>query len=362
MNIDEHFMQKAIDLAKKGIGMTSPNPQVGCVIVKHNKIVGKGYHQRAGGPHAEIEALDDAGKQSRGATLYVNLEPCNHFGKTPPCTERIIKAGISKVVIGMQDPNPQVSGRGIHHLRQAGIEVKVGVLEKQAKLLNEAFIKHMTKNLPFVVAKIAQSIDGKVALSSGKSKWITGEKARKEGHKLRNACDCIIVGIRTVLIDDPRLTCRLKNGRDPIKVIVDSTAKLPLKSRLLENGRVILATTEKADIHQLKALQKSGVEIIKTSGKDKVDLNELLFKLGKMNISSVLVEGGPKLLTSFLREELIDKLIMFLAPKIIGGDGKNAIDDLNINKMENTYKMKAVKIQRIGQDIKVELYPEKGES
>lgn len=361
MTKDEYFMQKALDLARKGIGKTSPNPLVGCVIVKQNKIVGKGYHKMAGGPHAEINALEDAREQSKGATLYVNLEPCNHYGRRPPCTEKIIKAGISQVIIGMQDPNPLVSGKGIFRLRQAGIDVKVGVLEKQAKQLNEVFIKYITKNTPFVIAKIAQSIDGKIALSSGKSKWITGRRSREEGHKLRHVCDGIAVGIKTVLADDPRLTCRLKNGKNPIKIVVDSKAKLPLESRLLESGKVILATTENADIHKIESLHKIGVDTIKTSGKNKVNLTELLLKLGKMNITSVLIEGGAKLLTSFLREDLIDKLVVFLSPKIIGGDGINAIDDLGIEQIKDIYSMKITNIQKLEQDIKMELYPRKGE-
>lgn len=359
MNIDEFFMQKTIELAKKGAGYTSPNPLVGAVIVKNNEIIGKGFHKKAGSFHAEVNALKDAGKKTKGATLYVNLEPCNHFGRTPPCTEAIIKSGISRVVVGIKDPNPEVSGSGISRLIQAGIEVKVGVLEKQAILLNEAFIKYITTNKPFVVAKIAQTIDGKVALSSGKSKWITCVDARKKGHELRNTYDAIMVGIGTVLADNPKLTCRLKGGKNPIKIIVDSTAKLPLESQLLQKGKVILATTKNADKNKLKALQDMGVEIITTSGKDEVKLEELLIKLGEKEVTSVLLEGGPKLLTSFCRRDLIDKLILFLAPKIIGSDGVNAVGELFIKEMKDVYKMQIARADKIGQDIKIELYPQK---
>ncbi|NLZ52061.1 MAG: bifunctional diaminohydroxyphosphoribosylaminopyrimidine deaminase/5-amino-6-(5-phosphoribosylamino)uracil reductase RibD [Thermoanaerobacteraceae bacterium] len=359
MKIDEYFMQRALELAEKGRGATGENPMVGAVLVKDGKILGEGYHKKAGGAHAEIEALKAAGPNANGATMYVNLEPCSHYGKTPPCTEAIIKAGIARVVAAMEDPNPKVSGRGFKKLKDAGIDVAVGVLEDKALKLNEVFVKNMSHKTPFVVAKIAQTMDGKIALSSGKSKWITGEASRKKAHELRNVYDAVLVGIGTVLADNPRLNCRLANKtKDPIKIILDSSAQLPMESKVLDSGKVILAATSHADEGRLRKLQNKGVEVIKTS-QDTVNLKELLMKLFDMGICSVLIEGGPRVFTSFLKEELLDKLVVFLAPKIIGADGKACVGRLFIKEIEHMYEFNIDNAGKIGEDIMLEMYPKK---
>jgi len=359
MNIDEFFMQRALQLARKGMGSTSPNPMVGAVLVYQGKIVGEGYHKRAGSPHAEVEALKDAKSNTKGTTLYVNLEPCSHYGKTPPCTRAIIDAGIGRVVIAMEDPNPRVCGEGIRSLRESGIEVTIGVLREQALRLNEVFIKYITQKRPFVTAKIAQSVDGKIALSSGDSKWITGPEARKRGHQFRSIYDSIMVGIGTVIADDPKLTARVPDKiKDPIKIIIDSTARLPPGSNVLKpNGNVILATAKDPDPRRLQTLEAMGVKIIETSDKGKVNLEELLIKLGELEISSILVEGGPKVLTSLLEKHLIDKLMVFISPKIVGGDGKSALDYLYIDEMQDIYSFHISHIERIYEDVLLTMYP-----
>lgn len=360
MNIEEFFMYRAIKLAQRGIGSTSPNPLVGAVIVKQGKVIGEGYHKNAGGPHAEIEALRNAREPVQDATLYVNLEPCSHYGKTPPCTQAIINSGILRVVIGMKDPNPKVRGQGIRYLQEAGIEVTVGVLWEESMKLNEVFIKYITQNKPFVVAKIAQSLDGKIALSSGESKWITGPDARKKGHELRNAYDGIMVGIGTVLADNPRLTCRLpRKVRDPIKIILDSSARLPMDSNVVKGNpeNLILATTQRADASQLKALEAMGIKIIQTSGKERVNLEELFIELGRLDITSLLVEGGPKVLTSLFQKKLVDKLVVFLAPKLIGGDGKSALGNLFINDIRDVYEFHISHIEKLSEDVMLTMYP-----
>lgn len=360
MTNDELFMQRALQLAKKGIGKTSPNPMVGAVIVKDGKIIGEGYHKEAGGPHAEVEALKGAKEEVKGGTLYVSLEPCCHCGKTPPCTDAIINAGISRVVIATEDPNPMVSRKGIACLKAAGIEVLVGVLKEEGMKLNEVFFKYITQKTPFVVAKIAQTIDGKIALSSGESKWITCLESRKKGHELRNIYDSIMVGIGTILADDPMLTCRLPDKtKDPVKIIMDSKARLPFGSKVLmgNDSKVVLATTENADTARVQTLENMGVKIIKTSGKDKVNIKQLLLKLGDMGITSMLIEGGPTVLSSFVKEDLIDKFTVFLAPKFIGGDGKSAIADLNIKDLQDVNNLQITNVEKIGQDVMLEIYP-----
>jgi diaminohydroxyphosphoribosylaminopyrimidine deaminase/5-amino-6-(5-phosphoribosylamino)uracil reductase len=263
MNTDNFFMQRALRLAKKGMGTTSPNPMVGSVVVKNGEIVGEGFHRKAGEAHAEIIALESAGQRAKGAELYLTLEPCIHYGKTPPCVEALIKAGVERAVIAMQDPNPLVAGQAIKKLKKAGVDVTVGVMREEAKKLNEVFIKYITTKRPFVIGKIAQSLDGKVALSTGESKWITSEPARVKVHELRSWCDAVMVGIGTMLADDPLLTCRLPGKRkSQTRIIVDSTAKIPLDARIFENGngRIILATTDMADKKKIKILRSKGLD------------------------------------------------------------------------------------------------------
>jgi len=360
MNKDSFFMQKAFKLAKKGMGTTSPNPIVGSIVVKNGEIIGEGFHRKVGESHAEIIALESAGERAKEAELYVTLETCSHYGKTPPCVEAVIKAGVKRAVIAIQDPNPLVAGQGIKRLKEAGIDVTVGIMKEEAMKLNEVFIKYITTKRPFVIGKIAQSIDGKVALSTGESKWITSEPARIKVHELRSWYDAVMVGIGTVLADDPLLTCRLPGKRKTqTRIIIDSTAKIPLDARILKcsEGRIILATTDMADKKKIKALRSKGLDVIETNAKDgKVNLIQLFDILGNMEITSVLVEGGPCLLTSLIKESLIDKLIIFLAPIFLGGSGLSSIGDLFINELKKAPRFKFQSIEQASNDLMLEAY------
>ena len=339
------------------MGRVSPNPLVGSIIVKNGKIIGEGYHKCFGKEHAEIVALWKAGKNSHGATLFVNLEPCCHYGKTPPCTDAIIKAGIKRVVIGMADPNPLVNQQGIKILRENGIEVKAGVEKEACEQLNRVFIKYIKAGLPFVTLKIAQTIDGRIATSTGHARWITSEAARKEGHRLRSQNDVIIVGIGTVLADDPQLNVRLVKGASPVRIILDSSLKIPLKSQLLSNEialQTIVATTSK-NLEKIENIKKTGAQVWQF-GKDKngrISLPELLEKIGRAQKSSVMIEGGAKIFTSFIKENLADRIVFFIAPKILGS-GKEAIGDLRIVSVEDCVQLKDMKLKKIGQDFMVD--------
>ncbi|NLZ27999.1 MAG: bifunctional diaminohydroxyphosphoribosylaminopyrimidine deaminase/5-amino-6-(5-phosphoribosylamino)uracil reductase RibD [Firmicutes bacterium] len=318
-------MWTVLDLARKGRGLTNPNPMVGAVVVKNGEVVSTGYHGYAGGPHAEYIALQKAGEKARGATLYANLEPCCHRGKTPPCVESIHAAGISKVVVAMKDPNPIVNGKGINWLREKGVKVKVGVLEDKARRLNEVFIKYITTRRPFVIVKAAMSFDGKIATREGDSRWITGKKSRQMAHQLRNRADAIIVGINTISRDDPVLTTRLtdREGRDADRIILDSRARLPLDAKVINpssRATTIVAATEAASPERCGKLRERGVEVLLLPAKGgRVSLEALMIELGKRKYSSLLVEGGGTVNYSFLEENLIDKIYLFLAPIIFGG-------------------------------------------
>lgn len=364
---DKTFMQRALTLAAKGKGRTSPNPMVGAVIVKNNKIIASGYHKKAGTPHAEIRALKKAGAKAGGATLYVNLEPCCHTEKkTPPCTRAIIKAGIKKVVTAMIDPNPKVSGRGIRELQNAGIETRAGIMRTEAERLNEEFIKFITKKEPFVILKIAQSLDGKIATAKGESKWITGEDARKYVHKLRNEVDAVLVGIGTVKKDNPSLTCRIKGGRNPFRVIVDSALRLPLNAKVLKHkdGKTIIATISPkkflADYQKkISLLRNRGVQILITK-KDKngmVNLKSLMKELAKLDISSVMIEGGSAINASALSSGIVDKIMMFTASKIIGGtDAVPSFGGKSLSVLSAAKTLRNTSIKSIGNDILIEGY------
>ncbi len=368
METDEKYMWLALDLARQGLGRTSPNPVVGAVIVKNGEILGTGYHQAAGTPHAEIHALQNAGERAEGATLYVTLEPCVHHGKTPPCTDRIIEAGIKKVVISMVDPNPLVSGSGVKALEEAGIKVKISVLEDKARILNEVFIKYITTGLPFVTSKSAMSLDGKIATRRGFSRWITSEKSREYAHQVRNRVDGIMVGIGTVLADDPRLTARVEGEetRDPVRIIVDSYARLPLESRVVrmsgQSSRTILATTDLAPPDKVKALSDLGVEVFKGEVIDKaVDLRGLMKYLGEEGICSILVEGGSTLNYSLVKEGLIDKVLFFVAPKIIGGNGApTPVGGEGIDFLDDAWQVQDLKVKQLGDDVLLTGYLGKG--
>jgi diaminohydroxyphosphoribosylaminopyrimidine deaminase / 5-amino-6-(5-phosphoribosylamino)uracil reductase len=361
--IDVQYMQQALELARGGLGFVSPNPLVGCVLVKDGAIVGQGYHQRFGGPHAEVHALQEAGPQARGAVLYVNLEPCSHIGKTPPCADAVIQAGVKRVVVALRDPNPLVAGSGLSRLMAAGIMVTVGVCEAAARKLNEAFVKYITTRRPFVTLKSAMTLDGKIATRTGASQWITGEAARREGHRLRHAADAILVGIGTVLQDDPQLTTRLpdQQGVNPLRVIVDSTLRLPLHARVNDvanDRRTLVVTTARAPIDRSVPLRTRGIEVVCLPAYDDglVDLEALFRYLGERGVASVLVEGGATLSATLLRRHLVDKVLLFMAPKIIGGDGISAVGPCGVETMAQVINLRHVVVQRLEDDVLLEAY------
>jgi len=361
--VDEQYMQQALELARGGLGFVSPNPLVGCVLVKDGAVVGRGYHQRFGGPHAEVYALQEAGPQARGAVLYVNLEPCSHTGKTPPCADAIIQARVSRAVVALRDPNPLVAGTGLARLAVAGIAVTVGVCEASAHKLNEAFVKYITTRGPFVTLKSAITLDGKIATRTGVSQWITGELARQEGHRLRHAADAILVGIGTVLQDDPQLTTRLpdQQGTNPLRVIVDSTLRVPLQAQVTNvasDRRTLIVTTARAPVAYSEALRTRGVEVVCLPAYDdgRVDLEALCRYLGERGVASVLVEGGATLSATLLRRHLVDKVLLFVAPKIIGGDGISMVGPCGVETMEQVIHLRDVVSQRLGNDVLLEAY------
>jgi len=289
---DERWMKRALHLAEKGKGRTSPNPMVGAILVKGGKMVGEGYHAKAGEAHAEIVALQQAGEEAEGAILYLNLEPCTHYGKTPPCVPQVIEAGVKRVVIGMEDPNPLVKGKGIEILRKAGLDVEVGILEKECRRLNEAFCKYILKKEPFVVLKVAATLDGKMATRNGDSKWISGEASRRFVHKLRDQVDGVLVGIGTVLKDNPMLTARIRGGRDPYRIVLDSRLKIPEEAKVIGTSpsKAIIASTELAPKDKIEKLEKRGVQILILDSKEgRVNLKSCLSKLGEMGMMNLLV-------------------------------------------------------------------------
>jgi len=325
MDLDQFYMKKAVRLAIRGEGRTSPNPLVGAVLVRDGEITGQGWHDVLGGPHAEVNAIADAGGTARGATLYVTLEPCNHHGRTPPCTRAVIEAGITRVVSGMADPNPDVAGGGMAHLSKMGIETTSGVLERECRALNQPFIKYVTTGLPFVRLKAAATLDGFIASSSGDSKWITNERSRGFGHKLRSISDAVVVGIGTVAADDPLLTARLagkKKRRQPARIVLDTGLNIPLTSQLVRSVQVSpvwVACAENASAERESALKGAGVTVIRVPRDESgLALPLLLRELGSRGISSLLVEGGGRVLGSFMEAGLADEFYFFYAPRILG--------------------------------------------
>ncbi|MFQ7000873.1 MAG: bifunctional diaminohydroxyphosphoribosylaminopyrimidine deaminase/5-amino-6-(5-phosphoribosylamino)uracil reductase RibD [Clostridium sp.] len=365
----EGYMKLALELAKKGIGRVHPNPMVGAVIVKDGKILGQGYHKKCGEGHAEVNAFKDAEEKNEnveGAEMYVTLEPCSHFGKTPPCADKIIEKKISKVFIGTLDPNPLVAGRGVKKLKDAGIYVEYGILESECYKLNEVFMKYIVKKEPFVVMKTGMSLDGKIATYSGESKWITEERSREDVHNLRNELTGIMVGINTVLKDNPQLTCRVNGGRNPIRIIVDSNLKIPMDCKIVNTAKeveTIIATTDKANLDKINSLEDKEVKIIVVPSKNgKVNLKELMTILGKLKIDSILLEGGGTLNFSALEEGIVDKVKIYIAPKIIGGkDSKTPIEGKGIDNLKDAFKITNLSVSTIGEDILVEGYVEKGD-
>ena len=363
--LDELFMMECIALAEKGGGYVSPNPMVGAVLVKRGKVIGRGYHKRFGDSHAEVNAIRSAKQSVRGATLYVNLEPCNYFGKTPPCTDLIIESGISEVIIGSKDPNPIVRGKGIQQLRKAGIKVEVGVLENECKKLNESFEKYTTKGLPFVTLKIAQTLDGKIAYKTGNSKWITNPTSRKLVHHFRSRYDAVLVGARTVIKDNPKLTVRDAEGRNPLRIVIDGDFRVDPKSNIFTPSEVktILFTTPKVvrtNSKKKNILTKSGIEIIELEPKRNgfISLSEVLQMLAARGIASVLVEGGAQIFSSFIQEQLVDKLLVFIAPKIFG-KGLNSFEYIQDQSIKKYIQLRDVSIMNLDNDLLIEAYVKK---
>ncbi len=356
---DERYMRLALELGRKGEGWTRPNPIVGAVVVKDGRVVGWGWHKRYGGPHAEVFALEEAGAAARGATIYVTLEPCSHYGKTPPCVDRIIRAGIARAVVACRDPNPLVNGKGIEKLRAAGIEVAEGVLEEEAQRENEIFFKFIRTGTPFVQLKLAVSLDGRIATKSGDSKWITGAEARTAVHRLRRRFAAVLVGATTAVNDDPLLTVRRVEGPNPVRLVLDGRGRIPLERRMFaEEGRTIVATAAMPEEKE-EGLRARGVEVWRIPGTGgKVDLQELLIRLGRENLDSLLIEGGGETAAAFLGAGLVDKVALFFAPIIIGGrDSVPAVGGAGVARISDAVRLKDVEVARFGADILVTGYP-----
>jgi len=366
---DKRFMKMALELAAKGLGFTSPNPMVGAVIVKDGNVVGKGYHKAAGQAHAEVNAIDDAGMDANGATLYVNLEPCNHTGKTPPCTEKILSAGIRRVVAAMSDPNPDVRGGGLDYLKSRGLKVAIGVCEDQARRLNEVFIKYVKTKRPFTIIKCAATLDGRIATRTGDSKWVTGEAARKFVHRLRHAVDAIMVGVNTVIRDDPMLTTRLngalqKKGLDPTRVVLDTWLRIPESAKLLRPGSdsdTLIICGPSVSGAKRGRLEKQGVKVMESPLKDGlIDLDGLIDRLGALGLTSLLIEGGSRVIASALAAGIVEKILFFFAPKILGGDdGPPICRGPGPDLMKGCTPVKNIRVRRFGEDVMIEGYIDK---
>ncbi len=353
--MDEFFMRRVLKLAKKGEAWVSPNPMVGAVIVKKKRIIGEGYHQKFGDNHAEINAINHATETIEGATIYVNLEPCTHYGKTPPCIERIIACKPARVVIGTADPNPLVTGGGIKALKRSGIETTVGILEEPCKRINERFFKFIRTGAPFVTLKFAQTLDGRIATSTGHSRWISSEESLRFAHMLRSHHDAVLIGVGTLINDDPELTIRLTRGRNPLRVVVDSRLRASPDAAIFKKqnmAKTIIATTGNADGEKRTRLDKMGIEtvLVAQDNDQRVDLTELFVELGKKNISSVLVEGGAAIVTALLKGKLTDRVVIIIAPKIVG-KGVEAVGDLGIQNMDEALRLTYRKIPRKGDDL-----------
>lgn len=352
------YMKRTLELASKGCGHVNPNPKVGAVVVKNNMIIAEGWHHFYGGAHAEVDAISKINEDTKDCTLYVNLEPCSHYGKTPPCADLIIESGIKKVVIAMRDPNPLVSGRGIKKLMDAGIEVVENILEAEAKELNKFFIKHITDEMPYVVLKTAMTLDGKIATSTGDSKWITSPKSREYVHKLRHEMKGIMVGIGTVLADDPMLNVRVGeiNPSHPIRIVADSNCRIPLNSALVESAKIIpliVGISENLVSEKVQLLKDKGVKVIRVPIVDKrLNLTHFLKELSKLSIDSVLLEGGGNLNWSMLNNRLVDQVQAFIAPKIIGGTHAiTPIEGEGFKNMKDAIQLKNMTYQEIGKDL-----------
>lgn len=357
---DAAFMRQALDLAAQGSGRTSPNPMVGSVVVRDGVVVGRGHYREYGGRHAEPQALEEAGDRARGAELYVTLEPCCHQGSTPPCTDAVIAAGISRVHVAMTDPDRRVAGKGIERLRAAGIAVETGLLEAEARELNTAYVHHRETGRPFVLLKLAQTLDGRIATRNGHSQWITGEAARNRVHLMRSRADAVLVGIDTVLADDPRLTVRHVEGRQPRRIVLDSRARTPLDARIL-NGEApaTVCVTEAAPADRINALKQKGAEVLVVEGGDGggsgdegggVPVGSLKSALGRAGIVTLMVEGGSRVAASFLRERAVDRIACFVAPCILGA-GIPSIAGLELDDLSRTINLRDTRVERLGDDF-----------
>ncbi|NSW90877.1 MAG: bifunctional diaminohydroxyphosphoribosylaminopyrimidine deaminase/5-amino-6-(5-phosphoribosylamino)uracil reductase RibD [Firmicutes bacterium] len=358
-------MDRALELAKCGWGRTNPNPLVGAVIVKNGEIISEGFHKKLGDAHAEINAITGSKQDVRGSTLYVNLEPCSHYGRTPPCAKAIIEAGISEVVIAMTDPNPKVSEQGIQMLKNAGIRVVTGVCKDKAEKLNEIFIKYITKKRPFVIMKTAMTLDGKIATAKGDSRWISSDASRQYVHTLRNRVSAVMVGVNTVIADNPMLTTRLKtgSGRDAARIVVDSEGRMPVNSNIINansNAGVILAASSRIEESREKLFTEMGVKVVKADdGRGRVDLCKLMDELYRLEIDSVLLEGGGTINWAALSSGIVDKVIMFIAPRIIGGSNAvTPVEGEGINRIADAIRLKDVSVTTLDGDIVVEGYIE----
>ena len=355
MSAEDHaFMARALRLAERGLCTTTPNPRVGCVVVRDETVVGEGWHERAGEPHAEVHALRAAGERARGATVYVSLEPCSHQGRTPPCVDALIKGGVTRVVAAMQDPNPRVAGAGLGQLRAAGIATECGVLEAEARELNIGFVSRMTRGRPWVRMKIAASLDGKTALLNGKSQWITGPDARRDGHRLRARACAILTGFGTVRDDDPRLTVRdVETSRQPLRVVVDSRLETPLDAKVLEGGNVLVfaAIAERARIAALE--QRGAAVIVLANATHKVDLEAMLAELGRRELNEVHIEAGFKLNGSLLKAGVVDELVIYLAPCLLGDAARGLFDLPALGDLAQRRSLTIRDVRRVGDDLRI---------
>ena len=350
----------ACRLALKAAGRTSPNPMVGAVLVRGGKVIATGFHRLAGEDHAEIVALKRAGAKAKGATLYINLEPCSHYGRTPPCSRALIRAGIKEVVAGMKDPNPLVAGRGFRELRRGGIQVRAGLLEQECRTLNEAFIKYITRQLPFVTLKLAASLDGKIAAVSGDAHWIRSEASRRMVHELRNQVDAVVTGVGTVIADDPHLTCRIPNGRNPWRVILDSRLRVPLVAKLLRQPdpeRSIIVTSERSPHQKARAIESLGAQVWRVRlRRGRIPWTAILRRLAAKGALSVMIEGGATTAAWALQEQAVDKILFFYAPMILGGDGRVMIDALGVKRVRQALRVQRTRVRKLGTDTLVSAY------
>lgn len=356
---DAAFMRLALDLAARGSGRTSPNPMVGSVVVRNGLVVGRGYYREYGGRHAEPQALEEAGDRARGAELYVTLEPCCHQGSTPPCTDAVIASGVARVHVAMADPDRRVGGKGIERLRASGIAVDTGLLEAEARELNAAYVHHRETGLPFVLLKLAQTLDGRIATRNGHSQWITGEAARERVHLMRSQADAVLVGIETVLADDPRLTVRHVEGRQPRRIVLDSRARTPLDARILNgDAPATVCVTETAPADRIDGLKQAGADVLVVEGGDgSVPLEPLKTALGRAGIVTLMVEGGSRVAASFLRERAVDRIACFVAPRILG-EGIPSVAGLELDDLSKAIALRDPRVEQLGGDFLVTGTPE----